>query len=99
MATTTTPQDLVGAVEEAQNPVSAACGTGRECGSRSQGYRHRPWGLVERWGLAYARGHNQPVIGAMGTPEPPRSSSDSGAALLNRRVRSRTHGGVGGRRG
>ena len=36
---------------------------------------------------------------AMGTPESPRSTSDSAAALLNRRVRSRTHGGVGGRRG
>jgi len=99
MAATTTPQDLLGAVEEPKGPVSTARGTGSQSGAGSQGNRHRPWGLVERGGLAYARRRHQSVIGAMGTPESPRSTSDSAAALLNRRVRSRTHGGVGGRRG
>jgi hypothetical protein len=56
-------------------------------------------GFSGRIGLAYSRGHHQSDIGAMGTPESSRSTSDSAAVLLNRRVRSRTHGGVGGRRG
>ena len=49
--------------------------------------------------FAYACGSDQPVTREVGTSEPSRSASASAAARLNRRVRSRTHGGVGGRRG
>ncbi len=72
---------------------------GSESGACPQGDRHRPKGLVERRRLAHARRHYQSVTGAMGPPELARSDSGPVAALLNRRVRSRTHGGVGGREG
>jgi hypothetical protein len=35
----------------------------------------------------------------MGTPEPSRSTPGHAAVHVNRRVRTRTHGGVGGREG
>ncbi len=99
MAAPAPPQDLVGAMAQTQDPLSKARRTGSENGACPQGDRHRPKGLVERRRLAHARRHNQSVTGAMGSPELARSDSAPVAALLNRRVRSRTHGGVGGREG
>ena len=99
MAAPAPPQDFVGAMAQTQDPLSKARRTGSESGACPQGDRHRPKGLVERRRLAHARRHYQSVTGAMGPPELARSDSGPVAALLNRRVRSRTHGGVGGREG
>ena len=99
MAAPAPPQDFVGAMAQTQGPLSKARRTGSESGACPQGDRHRPKGLVERRRLAHARRHYQSVTGAMGPPELARSDSGPLAALLNRRVRSRTHGGVGGREG
>ena len=99
MAAPAPPQDLVGAMAQTQDPLSKARRTGSKSGACPQGDRHRPSGLVERRCLAHARRHYQSVTGAMGPPELARSDSGPLAALLNRRVRSRTHGGVGGREG
>ena len=50
-------------------------------------------------GLAHACGREQSLACGVGTPEPSDSTPGSAAAHLNRRVRNRTHGGVGGREG
>ena len=55
--------------------------------------------LVERGGRAHACGREQALACGVGTPEPSDSTPGSAAAHLNRRVRNRTHGGVGGREG
>ena len=55
--------------------------------------------LVERGGLAHACGREQSLACGVGTPEPSDSTPGSAAEHLNRRVRNRTHGGVGGREG
>ena len=55
--------------------------------------------LVERGGLAHACGREQSLACGVGTPEPSDSTPGSAAEHLNRRVRNRTHGGVGGRDG
>ena len=55
--------------------------------------------LVERGGLAHACGREQALACGVGTPEPSDSTPGSAAEHLNRRVRNRTHGGVGGREG
>ena len=99
MAAPAPPQDFVGAMAQTQDPLSKARRTGSESGACPQGDRHRPKGLVERRRLAHARRHYQSVTGAMGPPELARSDSGPVAALLNRRVRSRTHGGVGDGKG
>ena len=44
-------------------------------------------------------GREQSLACGVGTPEPSDSTPGSAAAHLNRRVRNRTHGGVGGREG
>ena len=49
--------------------------------------------------LAHACGREQSLACGVGTPEPSDSTPGSAAAHLNRRVRNRTHGGVGGREG
>ena len=54
---------------------------------------------MERGGFAHARGRKQSFARGVGTPEPSQSTLDSAAEHLNRRVRNRTHGGVGGREG
>ena len=53
--------------------------------------------LVERGGFAHACGRAQSLARGVGTPEPSDSTPGSAAEHLNRRVRNRTHGGVGGR--
>ena len=55
--------------------------------------------LVERAGLAHACGREQSLACGVGTHEPSDSTPGSAAEHLNRRVRNRTHGGVGGREG
>ena len=65
----------------------------------AQGHRHRARRLVERGGLAHACGREQSLACGVGTPEPSDSTPGSAAEHLNRRVRNRTHGGVGGREG
>ena len=50
-------------------------------------------------GLAHACGREQSLACGVGTPEPSDSTPGSAAEHLNRRVRNRTHGGVGGREG
>jgi group II intron reverse transcriptase/maturase len=92
-------QDFVGAVAEAEDPVSEAGRAGGGGATCAPGHCHRPWGLVECGGFAHARGSEQPVTRGMGSSEPSWSTSDPAAVHLNRRVRFRTHGGVGGRRG
>ena len=82
-----------------KNPVSKTGGVGPMGGTCAQGDGHRPQGLVECRRLAYARGDPQAAIGAMGPPESPRASLGQVVDLSNRRVRTRTHGGVGGREG
>ena len=65
----------------------------------AQGHRHRARRLVERGGLAHTCGREQSLACGVGTPEPSDSTPGSAAEHLNRRVRNRTHGGVGGREG
>jgi hypothetical protein len=99
MAAPSAPEDPLGAMAQTQDPRSEVGGTGRRRGACTEGHRHRPWGLVERRGLTYARGRHQSVTGSVGTSEPAGSTSRWAAVHVNRRVRTRTHGGVGGREG
>ena len=93
------PQNPVGAMEETADSVSQNGRTGTRGGACAQGHRHRARRLVERGGLAHACGREQSLACGVGTPEPSDSTPGSAAAHLNRRVRNRTHGGVGGREG
>ena len=93
------PQNPVGAMEETEDSVSQNGRTGTRGCACAQGHRHRARRLVERGGLAHACGREQSLACGVGTPEPSGSTPGSAAAHLNRRVRNRTHGGVGGREG
>ena len=68
-------------------------------GACTEGDGHRAQSLVECRLLAYARCHTQSAIGRMGISEPAPASDGQVVDLSNRRVRTRTHGGVGGREG
>ena len=71
---------------------------GLEAARCAQGHRHRARRLVERGGpRTCIAGREQSLACGVGTPEPSDSTPGSAAAHLNRRVRNRTHGGVGGR--
>ena len=93
------PQNPVGAMEETADSVSQNGRTGTRGCACAQGHRHRARRLVERGGLAHACGREQSLACGVGTPEPSDSTPGSAAEHLNRRVRNRTHGGVGGREG
>ena len=93
------PQNPVGAMEETADSVSQNGRTGTRGCACAQGPRHRARRLVERGGLAHACGREQSLACGVGTPEPSDSTPGSAAEHLNRRVRNRTHGGVGGREG
>ena len=89
------PQNPVGAMEETEDSVSQNGRTGTRGCACAQGHRHRARRLVERGGLAHACGREQSLACGVGTPEPSDSTPGSAAEHLNRRVRNRTHGGVG----
>ena len=93
------PQNPVGAMEETADSVSQNGRTGTRGCACAQGHRHRARRPVERGGLAHACGREQSLACGVGTPEPSDSTPGSAAEHLNRRVRNRTHGGVGGREG
>ena len=61
--------------------------------------RQRTWTMVELGGLAHERGLSQEVLRQIRTRVAAGSLPKTSMCYMNRRVRNRTHGGVGGRRG
>src|SRR5690606_20640414 len=58
-----------------------------------------PRSLVECRRKPHAPGGHQPRTPTAWTRQPPRTIPGAGTFQLNRRIRNRTYGGVGGRRG
>ena len=59
----------------------------------------RPWPMVERRGCTYAQGHWEVILREIGSGVAYDPTSPASSCFMNRRVRNRMHGGVGGRRG
>jgi len=74
-----------------------AAGTGGRAGVTVSHQRARP--LVERRGLAHERSVSDSLLSKPGVDPFDGSAPSFSERLVNRRVRNRTHGGVGGRRG
>ena len=90
-------QDIVGAMEETEDPVSKVSSLGTRGTACAQGHRDRAWCLVECGSLTHAFGREQSFTHGVGSPQPSYSTPGPAAEHLNRRIRTRTYGGVGGR--
>ena len=99
MAASARTPDRVGAMAPPSHPLAPAGGDGTCGGACADGHGHRPWGVVACWGLPSARRRQASGTGCVGTLASARSPAGPGAVHVTRRVRPRTHGGVGGREG
>ena len=88
-------QDIVGAMEETEDPVSKVSSLGTRGTACAQGHRDRAWCLSGS--LTHAFGREQSFTHGVGSPQPSYSTPGPAAEHLNRRIRTRTYGGVGGR--
>ena len=84
-------------MEETEDPVSKVSSLGTRGTACAQGHRDRAWCLVECGSLTHAFGREQSFTHGVGSPQPSYSTPGPAAEHLNRRIRTRTYGGVGGR--
>jgi len=68
---------------------------GVDCGSRQSRGHEQSWPLVECWRQSHEPSRTDRGAAAAGTREPARRAPEACELCVNRRVRNRTHGGVG----
>src|SRR5215469_8260620 len=92
--------DAVVAALETQPYTSAkpAAGGVQRCAGVAVG-QQRAWPVVERWRAAHARGLSKVLVRPHGLGFAARYSATFPVGFMNRRMRHRMSGGVGGRRG
>ncbi len=90
----------VAAVEAADDPrAQAACARARRGCVLGDQQRQRSWSVVERRSVSHAPGFPTACFTRLGLVSLLARVAATSACSLNRRMRNRTSGGVGGRRG
>jgi hypothetical protein len=99
MGATAAALPRLAALEATTHPPQSFAGFGPDCRARVEVRVQRPRALVELGRLAPECGATNVLLHSLGAALTPRYTPAPPVCHLNRRMRNRTYGGVGGRRG